>query len=151
MTERGTPDPPVLKPGRYLLNTDAARRASDGEAAIGVVLNHPKDHSFKIFKDRIGPEKTIQSAEYKALIKGLEIALENGIDKIRVYLDNQLVVDQINDKAAVIRPHLKPLCEKALNLLKSFPDQRVYWVPRKRNTEADKLAREALNKNSGPI
>lgn len=140
-----------LKKGRYLLNTDGGmvndgRRSSGdepGEAAIGVVLSDPGDRVVTTFKDRIGPE-TIQGAEYRALIKGLKIALEHKIGKIRVYVDNQLVVDQINDLADVNSDRLRPLHREALSLLGEFEDQRVYWVPRERNTTADKLVGEVL-------
>lgn len=113
------------------MNTDGGmRRSSDdepgeGEAAIGVVLNEPGDRRVTTFKERIGKE-TIQGAEYRALIEGLEIAFEHEIGKFRVYVDNQLVVDQINDLARVKSDHLKPLHCKALALLKQFDDQRVY-------------------------
>ncbi|CAN5490900.1 hypothetical protein BH20ACT21_BH20ACT21_04610 [soil metagenome] len=72
----------MLKKGRYLLNTDGGMKrlvdGQPGEAAIGVVLNEPGDRAFQIFRDRIGGPETIQGAEYKALIKGLELALEHG-------------------------------------------------------------------------
>lgn len=93
MTEPGKPGS-VLKRGRYLLNTDGGMKRSmddmHGEAAIGVVLSDPDDRVFQKFRDRIWPVKTIQGAEYEALIKRLELALEHGIGKIRVYVDNQL-------------------------------------------------------------
>lgn len=143
----------MLKKGRYLLNTDGGMKrlvdGQPGEAAIGVVLNEPGDRAFQIFRDRIGGPETIQGAEYKALIKGLELALEHGIGKIRVYVDNQLVVDQINAPAAVRSDHLKPYHDRALTLLNKFSDQRVYWVPRERNKEADKLVREAWKIDQG--
>ena len=140
-----------VKKGRYLLNTDGGmandgQRSSEdepGEAAIGVVLNDPDDRSVTTFKEAIGPD-TIQGAEYRALIKGLELALDHGITKIRAYVDNQLVVDQINNLANVKSEHLKPFHSEALALLQRFTDQRVYWVPRERNRIADKLVREVL-------
>lgn len=91
----------------------------------------------------IGRE-TIQGAEYAALIKGLRLALDQEIDKIRVYVDNQLVVDQINSLARVNSAHLKPYHGEVLALLERFADQRVYWVPRERNKDADALVREIL-------
>ncbi|CAN5770719.1 ribonuclease HI family protein [soil metagenome] len=140
-----------LKKGRYLLNTDGGmksdgRRPSDdqpGEAAIGVVLNDPDDRLVQTINEAIGRE-TIQGAEYRAVIKGLELALDLGIDKIRAYVDNQLVVDQVNGLAKVNSEHLKPHYEKALALLERFTDQRVYWVPRERNKDADALVRAKL-------
>ena len=96
------------------------------------------------FSARGSAKRQFKGAEYRALIKGLEIALEHGIDKIRAYVDNQLVVDQINDLARVNSDRLKPLHSKANDLLAEFADQRVYWVPRERNVVADALVREAL-------
>ena len=137
--------------GRYLLNTDGgmksdgSRSSGDepGEAAIGVVLNDPNDRTVRTFKGPIGPE-TIQGAEYKALIKGLKLCIELGIDRIRAYVDNQLVVDQVNGLAKVKDEDLKLYHAKAMDLLNKFSDQRVYWVPRERNKAADALVREVL-------
>jgi ribonuclease HI len=141
----------ALKKGRYLLNTDGGVRNSGhqspgddpGEAAIGVVISDPGDHEVAVDSARIGPE-TVQGAEYRALMRGLELASELGIDKIRAFLDNQLVVDQINHMAAVRNENLKYLHGKTLDLLQKFPDHRVYWVPRERNKRADALVRAEL-------
>ena len=40
-------------------------------------------------------------AEYRALIEGLKLARSRGIQRIRVFLDSELVVDQVNDRAKV--------------------------------------------------
>jgi ribonuclease HI len=144
--------PPILKRGRYLLNTDAGMSSSGhpasgdepGEAAIGGVLNDPNDRIVTTFSERIGKE-TIQGAEYRALIKGLELAVEHGIKHIRAYMDNQILVDQINDRAKLKSERLKPLHTRAIDLLDQIGDWRVYWVPRKRNRQADALATAALN------
>jgi ribonuclease HI len=143
------------KKGRYLLNTDGGVLADGnrshgdppGEAAIGVVLNDPDDRPVQVFKAAIGPE-SIPGAEYRALIKGLEIALEHGVDKIRAFVDNQLVVDQIAGLAKVKDSVLKEYHSQTMGLLGRFSDQRVYWIPRERNTEADSLVREVLYPSS---
>jgi ribonuclease HI len=54
-------------------------------------------------------KETIQGTEYRALIKGLELALERGIKHIRAYMDNQILVDQINDRARLKNDRLKPI------------------------------------------
>ena len=141
----------ALMNGRYLLNTDGGvknngpRSPGDdpGEAAIGIVLNDPRDRPVTTFNAAIGPE-TIQGAEYRALITGLEIAREYRITKIRAFVDNQLVVDHIHGCAQVRSDYLAPFHKAVTDLLKKFPDQRVYWVPRERNKEADALVREIL-------
>ena len=79
-----------------------------------------------------------------ALVGGLDFAHANGIDEIRVYLDNQLVVDQINGLAAVKHSTLKSLHGRVVDSLNTFSDQRVYWIPRERNKPADALVRSEL-------
>jgi len=144
----------MLKRGRYLLNTDGGVKNNghnapgtlQGDAAKGVVLSDPGDRVVTTHSSRIGVE-SVPGTEYRALIAGLEIALELGIEKIRAFVDNQLVVDQINQTARVRKPYLEDLHAQTIELLERFPDNRVYWVPRERNREADALVRDALYRN----
>jgi ribonuclease HI len=61
-----------------------------------------------------------------------------------VFLDSELVVDQVGGRAKVSKEHIRPLHAEARSLLQEFPDVRISWVPRKWNTEADALATGAL-------
>ena len=51
----------------------------------------------------IGPA-THNEAEYQALIEGLELAHDHGIQRIRVYMDSELVVDQVNGVSVTCSP-----------------------------------------------
>ena len=79
-----------------------------------------------------------------ALIEGLKLARTRGIQRIRVFLDSELVVDQVNGRAKVGKEHIRPLHTEACSLLQEFPNIRISWVPRKWNAEADALATKAL-------
>jgi len=130
----------------YLLNADGSGTgtvANPSPAAIGVVLKDPDGNSVGEISKAIGPA-TNTVAEYRALIEGLELAHLHGIKRIRVFLDSELVVDQINDASRVKAEHLKSWHAKALMLFKRFPNRRISWVPRKWNKEADALASKAL-------
>ena len=83
-------------------------------------------------------------AEDRALIEGLKLARSRGIQRIRVFLDSELVVDQVNGRAKVGKEHIRPLHAEACSLLREFPNHRISWVPRKWNAEADALATKAL-------
>ena len=91
----------------------------------------------------IGPA-THNVAEYRALIEGLMLARDHGIQRIRVYMDSELVVDQVNGVSAVKQAHLRELHEVASGLVALFKSIRISWVPRERNAEADQLVRDAL-------
>ena len=83
-------------------------------------------------------------AEYQALIEGLKLAHDYGIQRLRVYMDSELVVEQINGASAVRKAHLRELHEVASGLVARFKSIRISWVPREMNAEADRLVRDAL-------
>jgi ribonuclease HI len=66
-----------------------------GRAAIGALLRTPRLVTVAQFSKAIGPG-TQNVAEYRALIEGLTLARDYGIQRIRVYMDSELVVDQVN-------------------------------------------------------
>lgn len=147
----GRSNRPELKRGYYLLNTDGGMESSGrrrpgeapGEAAIGAVLKTPRMALVTEISRVIGPA-THNVAEYHALIEGLKLARGRGIDRIRVYLDSELVVDQMNGVSEVRQKHLKPLHASARALVGEFASIRICWVPREMNAEADRLVNKAL-------
>ena len=132
--------------GNYLLNTDGSGTGTvdnPAQGTIGVVLRDPDGRLIAEISERIGPAiNTV--AEYRALIEGLKLARSRGIERIRVFLDSELVVDQVNGRAKVRKEHIRPLHAEACSLLQEFPNIRISWVPRKWNAEADALATKAL-------
>jgi len=72
----------------------------------------------------IGPA-THNVAEYRALIEGLELARDYGIQRIRVYMDSELVVDQVNGVSAVRKEHLRELHKVASSLVALFESIRI--------------------------
>ena len=141
-----------LKRGYYLLNTDGGmasghgrRRSGDplGHAAIGALLRTPRLVTVAQISKVICPA-THNVAEYRALIEGLKLARNYGIERIRVYMDSELVVDQVNGVSAVRQAHLVELHEVASSLAALFKSIRISWVPRAMNAQADRLVRDAL-------
>ena len=103
----------------------------------------PTGHLIAEISKRIGPAiNTV--AEYRALIEGLKLAHSRGIQRIRVFLDSELVVDRVNGRAKVRKEHIRPLHTEAWSLIQKFPNIRISWVPRKWNADADALATKAL-------
>ncbi len=136
-----------LRPSKrnYLLHADGSGTGTidnPAQGAIGVVLRDPDGHPIAEISQRIGPAiNTV--AEYRALIEGLKLARSRGIQRIRVFLDSELVVDQVNGRAKVGKEHIRPLHTEACALLQEFPNIRISWVPRRWNAEADALATKA--------
>jgi probable phosphoglycerate mutase len=124
---------------------DAVLGRSPANAAIGAVLKTPRMAVVAEISRAIGPA-THNVAEYQALIEGLKLAREHGIDRIRVYLDSELVVDHMNGVSKVREEHLKRLHASARALVGEFANIRICWVPREMNSEADRLVNKVLGR-----
>lgn len=146
VSENHEGDRPEPSQRNYLLKTDGSGTGTVGnpaQGAIGVVLMNPDGQLIEEVSKPIGPAiNTV--AEYQALIEGLKLARGRGIQRIRVFLDSELVVDQVNGRAKVAKEHIRPLHAEACSLLQEFPNIRISWIPRKWNAEADALATKAL-------
>ena len=130
--------------GKFTLNTDGGARGNPGPAAIGVTLQSENGESIFEHKEKIGIT-TNNVAEYRALIKGLELALQNGVQDIECILDSELVVKQVNGLYRVKEGNLKILHGEVKNLLAKFNSHQVKHVRRKDNSRADKLVNQALD------
>ncbi len=139
---------PRPKRGLYTLNADGGMVATlgqpGGEAAIGVVLRDSDNSLVEAISEPIGVAPDHHTAEFRALIEGLKLARTYGVDKIRVFLDSELVVNTVGGDWDLKDEHLKSLQAEARALYESFTDRRLSWVPREMNTEADLLASRAL-------
>src|SRR4051812_3856819 len=124
-------DHPEPSKRSYLLNTDGSGTGTvddPAEGAIGVVLRDPDGRLVGEISERIGPAINTH-AEYRALIEGLKLAHARGIPRLRVFLDSELVVDQVSGRAKVSKEHLGALHAEACSLLQEFPNVRISWVP----------------------
>ena len=83
-------------------------------------------------------------AEYQALIAGLEVALDRGVERLDVFLDSELVVRQVNGRYKV-KDGLKPLHQQACLLLSNFHEVDVKHVRREQNSAADALVNQAID------
>jgi len=67
-------------------------------------------------------------------------------DRLEVYLDSKLVVEQVNGRWRVKEPDLKELYKQATDLLAQFGESvKVNHVGREENRGADKLVNMALD------
>jgi ribonuclease HI len=85
-------------------------------------------------------------AEYRALLLGLEKALERGVRRVEVRADSELLIKQLKSEYRVKNPGLRPLFEQATLMLRRFEAVRLTHVRREHNAEADRLANEGIDK-----
>ena len=127
------------------LYCDGASRGNPGPSGAGVVLLDEKgEHIFEL--SRYLDNGTNNEAEYRALVRGLEAAADLGVKRIEIFLDSELVVRQLSGKYKVRNPRLRSLFGQTVSRLQHFDDYAIFHVGRELNQQADRLAKEAIDR-----
>lgn len=126
------------------LYTDGASRGNPGPAGVGVVIEDEHGMRLRGLHRWLGVT-TNNEAEYRALIEGLKAVAEWKPDRLEVYLDSKLVVEQMNGAWKIKAQELQPLHARAMELLRQFPEVAIAHVERNKNRGADALANMAID------
>lgn len=131
-----------------ILRTDGASRGNPGHSAAGIVIQDP-DGAIKATGKLYLGVMTNNQAEYRALILGLKAVAHYRPAYVHVYMDSELVVNQMRGRYNVRHPDLEPLWREAQALAATLPSISFEYVPRAENALADRLANEALDARGG--
>ena len=126
------------------LSTDGGARGNPGPAAYGYVLEADDGTILAAHGETIGVA-TNNVAEYRALIAGLEKAVEVGVDQLEVVSDSELLVKQMKGEYRVKNENLRSLAVQASRLARQIGRVRWTSVRREHNELADRLVNEALD------
>jgi ribonuclease H / adenosylcobalamin/alpha-ribazole phosphatase len=126
------------------LSTDGGARGNPGPAAYGYVLEAEDGTVLAAHGEAIGVA-TNNVAEYRALVAGLEKAVEVGVRELEVVSDSELMVKQMRGEYRVKNEALKGLSLQAARLARSIPRISYTAVRREHNELADRLVNEALD------
>jgi probable phosphoglycerate mutase len=126
------------------LSTDGGARGNPGPAAFGYVLETEDGTVLAAHGEAIGVA-TNNVAEYRALVAGLQKALELAVDEVDVVSDSQLLVRQMTGEYKVKNEALRKLSLEAAALARRFRGVTYRSVPREHNELADRLVNEALD------
>jgi ribonuclease HI len=89
-------------------------------------------------------------AEYEALVNGLRITIELGVQRLDARGDSQLVIDQVMKNSHCRDPKMEAYCDKVQRLEDKFYGLEVNHVTRRYNETADELAKIALGRTTVP-
>jgi ribonuclease HI len=126
------------------LFTDGGARGNPGPAAYGYVLESEDGAVLAAHGEAIGTA-TNNVAEYRALLAGLEKALELGVDELEVVSDSELLVKQMRGEYKVRKTTLRELSAQAASLAGELGSVTYTAVRREHNELADQLVNEALD------
>lgn len=133
---------------KWVLHIDGASRGNPGPAAIGVVATGSAGVLQAELGEYIG-EATNNVAEYRALLRGLEMAAAAGATEVEICADSELLVRQVSGEYRVKSPSLRPLSQWVAEQLRGFRRWSIRHVPREANASADRLANQALDAARG--
>ena len=94
-------------------------------------------------------QKTNNQAEYLALrlaLREIYAKLGDGNVDLNVFMDSQLVVEQMNGNYKVKSTNVKPLFQEVRRIADQFKSFTISHVPREENTVADALANQAMDR-----
>ena len=130
---------------KVIVEADGGSRGNPGPAGYGSVV-WSADHGTVLAesKQAIG-RATNNIAEYRGLIAGLEEAGNLGATEVEVLMDSKLVVEQMSGRWQVKHPDLRALLKQAKALDAKFDRISYAWIPRAKNSHADRLANEAMD------
>ncbi|RBQ19889.1 bifunctional RNase H/acid phosphatase [Spongiactinospora rosea] len=128
-----------------MIEADGGSRGNPGPAGYGAVVKTGGGRIVAETAESIGVA-TNNVAEYRGLIAGLGSVLAHGGEgaAVEVRMDSKLVIEQMAGRWKVKNEGLRPLAIEAAGLARRL---RVTWtwIPRERNTHADRLANEAMD------
>ncbi|CAL1387108.1 unnamed protein product [Linum trigynum] len=130
--------PPETETWRLYVDGASSKTGS----GAGVLLISPLGvtHELTI---RFASTMTNNATEYEALLAGLIMAQELGIQRIRVHSDSALVVNQVQGAYEVREPTLVPYTNAARMALSEFPQAEIVHISREDNLHADALSKLA--------
>ncbi|MCG9875977.1 MAG: ribonuclease HI family protein [Leptospiraceae bacterium] len=127
---------------------DGASKGNPGPASIGVWATNDKgsgndgESVFEI-SEAIG-NTTNNMAEWKSLLRAVEVALEKNHNQVQIFMDSELVVKQVLGKYKVKKPEFIPFWKQIQENKKKFSSFSIQHVFREQNKMADLLANQAL-------
>ena len=122
---------------------DGASKGNPGRMGIGVVLI---DHGDIIdtISERLKGEGTNNTAEYTALLRGIQKAKEHGWRSFVIEGDSKVVIKQVRGEYQVRKKHLATLHQQVIRELDGLDSYELRWIPRDRNARADKLSNDPV-------
>ena len=126
--------------------TDGGSRGNPGSSASAYVICKMDETVVEKSGTYIGMA-TNNQAEYFGFLRGLERARDLGINKIHLFSDSQLVVNQMNGVYKIKNQELLPIYQDTKAVADGFERITFNYVPRELNKTADAEVNRILDEN----
>ncbi len=131
---------------KLIIYSDGASRGNPGPAGIGILICDQRGQVVKEYQEFIGTA-TNNVAEYRALLKALELARDLLVTEVDCFADSELMIKQLNGEYKVRNQRLNELFLQVRAKEQLF--DRISYAHRSREdphiARADKLANHAID------
>nr|GEX13938.1 reverse transcriptase domain-containing protein [Tanacetum cinerariifolium] len=119
---------------------DGASSSDSSSAGLMLVSPEGKEYTYAL---KFEFETTNNKAEYETLLAGLRIIVDLKVRDLSIFVDSQLVANQVNDLFEARQPVIKQYLDKTKEVLESFNSYSMEDVRRYQNKKADALSKLA--------
>jgi ribonuclease HI len=134
----------------FTAHCDGGSRGNPGPSGYGAVIEDADGRVVARLSAFLG-HQTNNYAEYSGLLAVLTWATGNGVKRLCVVSDSELMVKQMKGLYKVKNPGLRTLWEEAKRLAARLGRFEMRHTLRGGNQEADRLANEAMDKGMGKV
>ncbi|MET3696050.1 ribonuclease HI [Bacillus oleivorans] len=122
---------------------DGASKGDPGPSGAGIFIKDGQ--SVEEYSIPLGSISN-HEAEFLALYHALQICLPKKEAIISIRTDSQLVANAV-EKGFVKNKNYEPLLKSCLDELSNYPLCFLKWIPSKENSNADRLAKQAIRQS----
>ena len=124
----------------WTVHVDGSALPNPGRMRIGGAAQAPDGQSH-CFSEALPGVGCNNEAEARAAIHALQWLQQLGAREVLLYTDNSILAEQLARPTAKPITRLADVYDKARAMAAGFDCVQVQWIPRHRNTVADRLAR----------
>ncbi len=138
---------------QFTIHADGGARGNPGLSGAGAMIRDEFGSSVATVSKFLGI-RTNNFAEYEAVILAFEALMKlvpsekRNETKVVVKMDSELVVKQMRGEYKVRHPILKEQYARLMHAISTFGFVSFTHVPRVKNSDADALANEAMDRGS---
>lgn len=131
-------------PKEIIIYTDGASRGNPGPASAGIVV-YNTDELCLYEEAFLLKEQSNNFAEYSAVLRALQLSVENKIHTLTLNSDSELLIKQLSGVYKVKSANIRKLYEECKNGENKISQVNFQHVRREYNKRADELANLILD------
>ena len=129
----------------WQIYVDGASSGNPGDSGAGILISDGDGN--EVFRDSVSlGTMTNNMAEYEALLRGLQKAIEYGVKDAIAYTDSLLVANQVMGAYKINNNRLRQYAAQVKKIMSNFDHFAIQYIPREQNRIADKLAKNGIKK-----